>query len=114
NKNAVSLIVFSYTFSLSGTVFRYQSLRRVQRVSGLGLRQTWLVPHCTTVSPGNSLNAFNGLNTVGFVWPLLNGTPREFPFALRLSSLMQPLAFRIKACIVERLPSQSESCPILG
>src|SRR5271166_5051847 len=30
NKNAVSLIVFSYTFSLSGNVFRYHSLRRVR------------------------------------------------------------------------------------
>jgi hypothetical protein len=30
NKNAVSLIVFSYTFSLSNIVFRYQFLRRVR------------------------------------------------------------------------------------
>ena len=30
NKNAVTLIAFSYTFSLSKTVLRYQCLRRVR------------------------------------------------------------------------------------
>ena len=45
----------------------------------------------------------------------LSRTPRKFPLRLMPSSLMQMLASQAQVgCIVERSPSQCESCPTLG
>src|SRR5258705_7441388 len=96
NKNAVSFIAFSYTFSLSNTVFRYQFLRRV-RVRSI---------------PPNKSESSSWLKLTRSDWSSATGQ-LNLPRSSRLAQLQRPLPSQYKILSLFLLALANKNrCPV--